>query len=33
LNEEIPGDFEVYPDSVHIGYDDECEIYIPVCKM
>lgn len=32
LNEEIPGDLEVYPDSVHIGYDDVCEIYIPVCK-
>lgn len=32
LNDDIPGDFEVYPDSVHIGYDDACEIYIPVCN-
>lgn len=30
LNERIPGDMEVYPDTEHTGYDDFCNIWIPV---
>lgn len=32
LNENIPGDFEVYGDTEHTGYEDNCSIWIPVCR-
>lgn len=31
LNDEIPGDLEIYCDTEHTGYEDECEIHIPIC--
>lgn len=31
LNDRIPGDLEEYADTVHVGYEDLCKIWIPIC--